>query len=70
MTPLGREKMFRYSVALALIYGLLAVRYLVLEGDPSKTPYLQSLALGWAFAVMAVVASVFPARARPPHVEA
>ena len=62
-----RERMYRFSVALALIYGLLAVRYLLLEGDPNQTPYLQALALGWAFAVMAVVASVVPAKPRPPH---
>jgi hypothetical protein len=61
--------MYQFSVALALLYGLLAVRYLILEGDPSKAPYLQSLVLGWSFAVTAVVASVLPARPRPPHVQ-
>ncbi len=59
--------MYRFCVALALLYALLAMRYLVLDGDPSKTAYLQALALGWIFAVTAVVASVVPARQRPPH---
>jgi len=62
--------MYRYCVALALLYALLAMRYLVLDGDPSKTSYLQALALGWSFAVTAVVASIVPARPRPPHLPA
>ena len=70
MTSPGRERMYKFCVALALLYGLLAMRYLILDGDPSKTSYLQSLALGWSFAVTAVVASVVPARPRPPHLRA
>ena len=70
MNPVSRAKMYHFSVALALLYGLLAARYFLLEGDPAKAPYLQSLVLGWSFAVAAVVASVIPARPRPPHLQA
>ena len=62
-----KERLYRYSVALAMLYALLALRYLLLDPDVAKAPYLQSLTLGWGFAVTAVVASILPSRIRPPH---